>query len=374
MNSEQVEIYKQIKAVDPEAAESYVAWCNKLKALGTTQEPVANGRRGAVLSRLREILGNVHSPGHQARHVWLEAVTGDKSTTGLTDAQAQYILSETAHRVDRPDGTQGWVIDRDTADMIRRHVIGIVMVNEEGDQMSPASAGPAGPPDKTGNSGPPSPSPQDGARGPGGPPAASQPAQVSEGALKSVKEAQHTEAPLSATCKVVKDGYEWLITLRAGTNGEMFKAFLSIIEKSGEFMGNLGFTPQTGYRRQVSQSDGGVPQSPSGPSGPSGTSGGIVEQGVAELEWVQVGRSQSGAEQVQFSLAGFNYPMKDARGVDYVVENIFDDELGLQEEHIRAGFDAGNMIEWYGQALKAHWQKKVKGGRTYWDVTRIARG
>lgn len=370
MNSEQVEIYNQIKAVDPEAAESYVAWCNKLQATGATQEPVANWRRRAVLLRLQEILGNVHSPKDHARHVWLEAVTGNGSTTGLTDAQAQYILSETAYRVDRPDGTQGWVIDRDVADHMRRHVIGITMTNEEGEEMAPAQtapSAPSGPPDKTGNSGPPSPGPQDGASGPGGPPAASQPAQVSEGALKSVKEAQHAEAPLSATCKVVKDGYEWLITLRAGTTGEMFQAFLSIIEKSGEFMGNLGFNPQTGYHRQVSQS-------PSGPSGTSSASEGVVEQGVAELEWVQVGRSQSGAEQVQFSLAGFNYPMKDARGVDYVVENIFDDELGLQEGHIRAGFDSVTMAEWYGQALEAHWQKKVKGGRTYWDVTRISRG
>ena len=362
MNQEQVDLYNRIKPQDSQAAEAYVAWCDRLKALGKTQKPASSGTRGAVVGRLQEILGNLDEVVEgEARHIWLEAVTGNQSTHGLRDAQAKHILSETAYRVTHEDGSQEWVIDQDTADLIRGMMIGMIMDNKE-DSM-PAPQAPQGPPQQEqGSSGPPS--------GPGSAPTANnqpEPVDVEQRYVEQVSEAQwHQEAPLSGTVRVGRGGYEWLVTLRAGVDGEMFRGFVQILDGATRFLSEHGFEP----------SGGGPQNSPArasnGSSPPEQATDGVKETGTAPLEWVQTTRARSGGEQVQFQVTGFDYPMKDSRGVDFVADQIFDRDLGIQEHHIRSGFDHGDMQDWFGAALQADWQKKVKGGKTYWDVTRVS--
>jgi hypothetical protein len=369
MNQEQVEIYRRIDAKNHEAAESYVAWCNKLKALGRTQQPADNGTRGAVLARLQEILGNLDEiVDGEARHLWLEAVTGNESTTALNDAQAKHVLSETAHRIALEDGGEEWVITQETADLIRAMTIGIAM---EGDMTQ--SQTPSGPPQTPGGS--PQGPPQNGPGGPSqtpqrsGPPdrAEIQPVDVDDSFVKRVSDAQwHQEAPLSGTVRVERDGYEWLLTLRAGVDGEMFRGFTQVLDGATRFLSEHGFNPTSiaPQERAASASNG---------SPPAQSENGVKDTGAAQLEWVQTARTQNGDEQVQFQVAGFKWPMKDSRGVDFVVNNIFADDLGIQENHVRQGFDHTDMLEWYGGPLQVDWQQKVKGGRTYWDVLRVYR-
>jgi hypothetical protein len=69
--------------------------------------------------------------------------------------------------------------------------------------------------------------------------------------------------------------------------------------------------------------------------------------------------------QVEFTLAGMKWPLKDARGPE-IVAGLFDPDLGWKPEH----FKPGAIYETEVTGLVVDWEKKTK----YYDVLRVHKG
>ena len=292
MNQTQVNLYHMISRHDKATAEKYVGWCNQMAELAKQQAAPDNETRGGVLARLQEILASadgvlVNYGDMEARHVFLWAISRSPSTTDLTLAQCRWLLSESATKAN-----DGWLVDPDTANswytatsaLIKEGAHEILLKGEKdmpnGPQPNPGPGKPQaqGP----GPQGPQAPGPQTTGPSPSEPHIEPEPAEAPD--ATSVTEAQwHSEAPVSTTIKAYRNGFDAMVTLRAGVDGEMLRSFIHIVNATIGYLEQQGFTPRP-------HGTIGTPAGSPGTDAPSGgqPAQGILDSGTSQIEFWQV--------------------------------------------------------------------------------------
>ena len=376
MTKRQTEWYKAIQKVDAQAAERYVTWAGAMRGwMGDEKAP--RGMRGKVAGTLGEILKLLDDPDgkYEGRHVFVYGLTDTfASTSKLTYQQADYLLKGTITTDD--DGNEQ--INQANGDVIRAVTIGLVKAGV------PSLLGDANAADGAravddlkrsiaeseteGNEEESEPSTVDA-------PKEHKPVTATEEEMDRLKDiAWHRESILSATTRVERDGYNWLFTIRAGIDPSMLQGFLSVMDQATERLTNEGFIPVSDYRYQPTSGgdftkddgDGGAQQ-----PYPTDTGETILKSGSAPLE-VMLTKPDG---QTEYSLKGFQWPMKDNRDAELKLSMIPAPELEMTEADFEPGGAAltvEKMRDRWGVQLVADWiHKQRPDGKKFYDVVRI---